>query len=208
MKFYLSSNKIGNEEKKLKEITRTGNKRVAYINNALDFMTDLERNNNSDAEDIADLEQLGFSVDILDLRKFFHDSKKLEEALDNYAMIWVRGGNTFVLAQAFKLSGLNEILTKYYNDDKDIVYGGYSAGICNIGTTLKGLHLADDPYLNPYKETDQTIWEGLNILDYALVPHYKSNYEEFKEIDRAIEYMIDNKIPFKALRDGEVIIIE
>lgn len=43
MKFYLSSFKIGNEERKLIELTENGNKKVAYINNALDFATDLER---------------------------------------------------------------------------------------------------------------------------------------------------------------------
>jgi len=45
-------------------------------------------------------------------------------------------------------------------------------------------------------------------VDYALVPHYKSDHKESNDIDRTITYMIDNKIPFKALRDGEVIIIE
>ncbi|MEC5423544.1 hypothetical protein QGM71_08570 [Virgibacillus sp. C22-A2] len=43
MKFYLSSFKIGNEEQKLIDITKNGNKKVAYNNNALDFATDLER---------------------------------------------------------------------------------------------------------------------------------------------------------------------
>ena len=43
MKFYLSSYKIGYEEQRLIDMTKTGNKKVAYINNALDFATDLER---------------------------------------------------------------------------------------------------------------------------------------------------------------------
>jgi hypothetical protein len=54
----------------------------------------------------------------------------------------------------------------------------------------------------------QTIWEGLNILDYVIAPHYKSDHRESEDMDKAVEYMIDNKILFKALRDGEVIIIE
>lgn len=48
----------------------------------------------------------------------------------------------------------------------------------------------------------------MNILDYALVPHYKSEHPESEDVDKIIAYMIDSKIPFKALRDGEVIIIE
>lgn len=208
MKLYLSSFKIGNKEQKLKEITKNGNKKVAYINNALDFATDLERRNKSDAVDISDLERLGFAVDILDLKRYFNSPDELEEKLDHYDVLWVRGGNSFVLAQAFKLSGFGEIVKRHFKNSKDIVYGGYSAGICNLGSTLKGIHLVDDPYQNPYGEEYPTIWEGAGVLDYAIVPHYKSDHKESKDIDRSIEYMINNKIPFKALRDGEVIVIE
>lgn len=212
MKFYLSSFKIGNEGEKLKEITKKGNKKVAYINNALDCKTDLEKKQQSDAMEISDLEKLGFSVDILDLKQYFYKYEKLKEKLDNYDVLWVRGGNTFVLAQAIRLSGFDKILKMYFKNSKDILYGGYSAGICILGPTLKGVHLADDPYQKPYGQEYPIIWEGLSILNYAFVPHYKSDNKEFediyKSIEYMIEYMIDNKIPFKALRDGEVIIIE
>lgn len=208
MKFYLSSFKIGNEEKKLKELTENGNKKIAYINNALDFAADLERKNKSDAADIADLQRIGFTVDILDLKKYFNSHGGLKEKLDQYDVIWVRGGNTFVLAQAMRLSGFDEIIKQYYKQKRDILYGGYSAGCCILGPTLKGIHLADDPEQKPYGEEHQTIWEGLHILDYAIAPHYKSDHKESDDMDRAIEYMIENKILFKALKDGEVIVVE
>ncbi|MFD1606140.1 Type 1 glutamine amidotransferase-like domain-containing protein [Oceanobacillus luteolus] len=208
MKFYLSSYKIGYEEQRLIDMTKTGNKKVAYINNALDFATDLERKSKSDASDISDLLRLGFIVDILDLKKYFHNPEGLEDQLNEYDVIWIRGGNTFVLAQAMRLSGFDEILKKYYRDNKDIVYGGYSAGVCILGPTLKGIDFADDPNQKPYGEEFQAIWDGLHILDYAVAPHYKSDHPESRDIDNYIEYLINNKIPFKALRDGEVIIIE
>jgi dipeptidase E len=53
-----------------------------------------------------------------------------------------------------------------------------------------------------------SFWQGLNILDYVIAPHYKSDHRESEDMDKAVEYMIDNKILFEALRDGEVIIIE
>src|SRR5699024_5642602 len=173
MKFYLSSFKIGSEGQKLKEITKNGNKKVAYINNALDFATDLERRNKSDATDISDLERLGFAVDILDLKQYFHNTDELEEKLDHYDVIWVRGGNTFVLAQAMKLSGFDKIIKKYYKEKRDILYGGYSAGACILGPTLKGIHMVDEPELKPYGNEHHTIWEGLHILDYTIAPQYK-----------------------------------
>ncbi|MCJ8012216.1 peptidase E [Paenibacillus sp. KQZ6P-2] len=209
MKFFLSSSyKIGTEELRLKEMTANGNKHVAFIHNALDYATDLERRNKSVALNISDLERLGFIVDILDLKQYFNSSKTLKEKLEHYDVIWVRGGNTFVLAQAMKLSGFDEIIKEYHRDCKNIVYGGYSAGICILGPTLRGIHLVDDPNQKPYGEQHQTIWEGLNILNYAIAPHYKSDHKESEDMDNAVEYMIDNKILFKALRDGEVIVIE
>lgn len=208
MKFYLSSFKIGNEEQKLMEITKNGNRKVAYINNALDFATDIVRKNKSDAIDVSDFQRIGFTVDILDLKKYFHNQKGLEEKLEQYDVIWVRGGNTFVIAQAMKLSGFDKIIKKYYKDKRNILYGGYSAGVCILGPTLKGIHLVDDPEQKPYGEEYQTIWDGLHILEYAIAPHYKSDHPESEDIDQSIEYMINNKIPFKALKDGEVIIIE
>lgn len=208
MKFYLSSSKIGNEEQRLIEITKNGNKKVAYINNALDFATDLERKNKSDSMDVSELERIGFTVDILDLKKFFHNLEGLKEKLHEYDVLWVRGGNTFVLAQAMRLSGFDEIVKSFYKDNRDILYGGYSAGVCILGPTLKGIHLADDPNQKPYGKEYQTIWDGLHILEYVIAPHYKSDHPESEDIDKSIEYMIDKKIPYKALKDGEVIIIE
>lgn len=208
MKYYLSSFKIGNSQEKLLEMTENGNKKVAFINNALDFATDLVRRKKSDELDITDLISLGFKVNIIDLKQYFNKRNELEETLEQYDVIWVRGGNTFVLAQAMELSGFSEIILNYHRNDKNIVYGGYSAGICVLGPTLRGIHIADDPYQKPYGEQYQPIWEGLSIFDYVIVPHYKSDHPESKDIDKVVDYLIGNKIPHKTLRDGEVIIVE
>ncbi|UVI27436.1 peptidase E [Paenibacillus spongiae] len=208
MKYYLSSFKIGNEELELKRITENGNKRIAFISNALDFATDLARRRQSDALDISELESLGFHVDILDLKCFFNSRNELETKLEEYDVIWARGGNTFVLAQAMKISGFDEIIKKFHKNGRNVVYGGYSAGICVLGPTLKGFHLVDDPTQKPYGEQHQTVWEGLNVLDYVIAPHYKSNHPESEDIDKVVEYLIDNQILFKVLRDGEVLVIE
>ena len=52
------------------------------------------------------------------------------------------------------------------------------------------------------------IWEGLGIIDYVIVPHYKSVHLESEIMEEVVEYLIENKIPYKTLRDGEVIIVE
>ncbi len=206
MKFYLSSYKLGTEIGKLK-LMLPDNKKTAYISNALDFSNDPERRKQSEESDIEQLKQLGLKPEPLDLRDYFGKKEELKNKLNEFGIIWVRGGNCFVLRRAMKLSGLDSILKDLAGQNINILYGGYSAGTCILGQTLEGLNFVDDPDVNPY-DNKEPIWDGIGILDYTIVPHYKSDHPESKKIDEALEHMGKNKIPFKALRDGEVIIIE
>ncbi len=207
MKFYLSSYKIGNETDKLKALIPANNKKTAYISNALDFSNDAERRKQGEQSDIEQLKPFGLDVELLDLRDYFGKKTELEKKIAEFGVIWVRGGNCFVLRQAMKLSGLDNILKDLLKKE-DILYGGYSAGVCVLAPTLKGMELVDDPNVKPYDSQKETIWDGVGILDYTILPHYKSDHPESGKVDEAIEYMTKNKIPFKTLRDGEVIIIE
>jgi dipeptidase E len=206
MKFYLSSYRIGNEVKKLKKMIPR-NKKTALIMNSLDCYTDLKRRKKNELENIKELTEVGLDVEILDLRDYFNRKKLLRKKMKEFGVFWVIGGNTFVLRQAMKLSGF-DIILKSMLKKNNILYGGYSAGICILAPTLKGIALMDDPKAKPYGKKSKIIWDGLDILDYSIVPHYKSNHPESKMADKAVEYMIKNKMLFKVLRDGEVIIIE
>ena len=66
----------------------------------------------------------------------------------------------------------------------------------------------DNPYFSPYEANKQIIWKGLNVFNYGLLPHYKSNHHESKAIEKDVQACIDNKWLFKVLKDGEVIIID
>ncbi len=207
MKFYLSSYKIGNEIEKLKALIPVNNKKTAYISNALDFSSDVERRKQSEQSDIEQLKRFGLDVELLDLRNYFDKKSELMQRITDFGVIWVRGGNCFVLRQAMKLSGFDVVLKDLIKKD-DILYGGYSAGVCVLAPTLRGMELVDDPNVRPYESQKETIWDGVGILNYSVAPHYKSDHPESGKVDEAVEYMIKNKIPLKTLRDGEVIIIE
>lgn len=207
MKFYLSSYKLGNEITKLKELIPAENKKTAYISNALDFSDDLERRKKSEQSDIEQLEELNLDVEVVDLRDYFNKQNKLEKKLAEFGVIWIRGGNLFVLRQAMKLSGFDNILKNLVKEN-NILYGGYSAGVCVLAPTLKGMDLIDDLNAKPYGNQSEIIWDGLEILNYSVIPHYKSDHPESKNTEKVVEYMIENKILFKVLKDGEVIIIE
>jgi dipeptidase E len=119
----------------------------------------------------------------------------------------MRGGNCFILRRALRQSGADEIILDLLSKDA-LVYAGYSAGIDMLIPSLHGAELVDEPNLIPEGYDKEVMWESLNLLPYAVAPHYKSDHPESADIDRSVEYMINNHIPFIALRDGEAIVIE
>jgi len=77
-----------------------------------------------------------------------------------------------------------------------------------LSSNLRVYAITDDPDNFPYQEIQETLYEGLGCISYAFEPHYKSNHSESESTDREIQYCIENKIPFIAVRDGEVLIFE
>ena len=203
MKFYLSSYKIGKETEKLKELAR--GKKIGFIPNSLDYVEPKARQE-SNEKNMKDLSDLGIDVEMLDLQDYFGKEEELKKKIDSLGGVWIRGGNTFILRQAMKFSGFDKIIKNIDRDD--FLYGGYSAGICILAPSLKALQIVDKLDIMPYEESKEVIWNGLGILDYIILPHYKSDHPESADIDKEVEFCKKNNIPFRTLRDGEVIIIE
>lgn len=148
-----------------------------------------------------------FEAEALDLQNYFGNQKALRRKLESLGGLWVAGGNTFILRQAMKLSGFDELFPVLVAKD-DFLYSGYSAGICILSPSLKPIEGIDDPTDFPYPGIKEAIYEGLGVFDYAFLPHYDSDYVESIAIGKEVQRSIDNKCLFKALRDGDVIIIE
>jgi len=203
MKLFLSSYRLGNNPGKLSELF-SANKKIAVISNAMDFADNLQRGEHV-GQSIAELKNLGLFPEEMDLRNYFGKQKELEDKLNTFGAVYVRGGNTFILRRAMAQSGFDGWV-KNKNKDKDFVYSGYSAGICILSKTLHGIEFVDDPNIAPEGYKPEIIWEGLNIVDFILVPHYKSNHPESEMVENEIKYYIKRNIPFRTLRDGEVII--
>jgi len=204
MKLYLSSYRIGNDPKKLIKLFSV-NKKAAVVVNAMDFLDKLERNK-SVKQEIDDLTKLGLIAEELDLRDYFDKSKYLSGKLDTYGLVWIRGGNTFILRRAMAQSGFDKLLKKK-NEDPDFVYAGYSAGACVMSPNLYGLELVDNPHRIPPRYKPNVIWNGLGIIDFSIAPHYRSNHPESAVVEKIVEYYTRKKMPFKTLSDGEVIVV-
>ena len=208
MKLYLSSYKLGDETETLKRWMALTQKRVGYVPNAFDFtgMPPENRVKHMDF-DMNEVRALGFSVEVLDLRDYFGKKDALREKLNQLDMLWVSGGNTFVLRQAMRLSGFDELIVGLQARE-DFVYGGYSAACCVLSPTLKGLQIVDDPSNHPYEGLKETIWEGLGLIGYAFLPHFDSDHPESDDIDKEVAYCTEHGLSFKTVRDGEVVLME
>jgi dipeptidase E len=209
VRLYLSSFKIGTATEELKALLAKTNKKLAYISNALDWSRDFERRQKGEQSDLKQLEALGarLGIESIDLREYFNKQDKLKARISEFGAMWVCGGNAFVLRQAMKLSGLDGILREFSTKHANVLYGGYSAGVCILGPTLRGVHLMDHPTEKPYGDYD-TVWDGLGILSYVVVPHFESDHPDSDAAGKAVAYLRENDIPFRTLRDGEVIVID
>ena len=203
MNLYLSSYRIGDSGAHL---ARWGSGRTALlISNALDFSTDTERLKMGREQEVARLSDLGIQSEALDLRHYSQATESLRDRVRDAGMLWVVGGNTFLLRKAMAISGLDQILWGM-RDNEDFVYGGYSAGACVLSPSLKGIHLADEPKAQAAGYQREPVWDGLGILDYYIVPHYRCDHYESDKMEAVAEYYRHSKLPFRTLADGEVIL--
>lgn len=156
---------------------------------------------------IQDLAAAGIKGKELDLRKYFGKTENLKKKLSEVGLIWVTGGNTFILRRAMKESGFDKILPELLQSNK-IVYGGFSAGICVLSPTLQGIHLADEPKDVPPGYNKEIIWDGLGLIDFFIVPHFQSGHEESILSDKVVEYYENRQWSYQTLVDGEALQIE
>jgi len=205
MRLYLSSFRNGSKPEELLKLLGTG-RRTALIFNAQDWKSDGDRKTDLDQE-TERLRSIGLRPQEIDLRKYFGKPNELKEVLSGFDLIWVRGGNVFVLRRAFKQSGADKVIPELLRND-ELVYGGYSAGVDIMQPHLHGIELVDDPNLVPKNYEPEILWECLGLIPYCVAPHYKSDHPESADIDKTVEYYIENHILFIALHDGQAIVIE
>jgi dipeptidase E len=202
MRLYLSSFRLGNQPAKFVALVKE-NKKVALIINACDHKEGREARLEGE---ITDLKSIGLLPEEIDLRNYFGKSNELREKMKEYGATWIRGGNVFILKRAYEQSGFDVIITDMVVKD-EIVYAGYSAGVCIAAPDLHGTEIVDDPNIVPEGYQPEFSWNGLGFLSYATSVHYKSDHPESIDVEKEVAYFQAHSIPFKTLRDGEAILI-
>lgn len=201
MKLYLSAYHLGDNPQKFADLC--GNSQVAVIMNAADLSEDYHGYTDYV---VSYLKDIGLNAQEFDLRKYFSDKSSLENDLAEFGAVWVAGGNSFVLLRAMHQSGFVEVAKNRVNDGT-LVYGGFSAGAVVATPTLEGIELVDTPKLVPPNYNHEIIWEGLNLYDQSIAPHYDSDHPESDAIENVVAYFKKHNMQYKTLRDGEYIIV-
>ena len=206
MRYYLSSYRMGDRVEDLVRMTGPGG-RVAVVSNALDFIPMEARRAyaRSVYDQLADFEDHGLPAEDLDLRDYFGRPEALAARLTGVDLVWATGGNSFLLRRAMRESGLDGILLRRLDEDS-LVYGGYSAGACVAGPTLRGIELMDAPEaVQPAYGLDPD-WTGLGLVDMAIVPHFESDHPEAELAAQTAAHMAATGQAHRTLRDGQVIL--
>lgn len=147
-----------------------------------------------------DLAQLGYRSEELDLREYWTDrSGTLASRLSSADLIWVVGGNAFVLARAATQAGLAAAL----RESPQITYAGYSAGACLASPDLRGIDAMDDPATTPPGYWEGMPAETLKLVATRVVPHAGS-----REAAAAAGYFRAHGHGFVEIADGEDLLME
>lgn len=203
VKLYLSSYRVGEHRQALRELVGAGH-RAAVVANAHDAFVQPRSILGREVEDLA---AIGFKADELDLRQFFGAPERLRKRLVDLDLLWITGGNSFVLTRAMNACGFSSAAETLVREDR-LVYGGYSAGVCAIGPTLDGIHLMDEPEALPQDYPSRASAVPLGWVPWTVVPHWRSDHPESATADLAVDYLLHAGLPFRTLRDGSAIVID
>jgi dipeptidase E len=202
MRLFLSSYRAGDYDEELVQLFGK-NTKVAVITSAKDDKNNQERKE-SVSEVIEFLKSLGFKPLEIDLRKYFKSSNFTKNDLKEYRAVWVAGGNTFVLRRSLKQSGADKVLDDLVRKN-EIIYGGESAGAILATPTFTGVEFGDDPNIVPEGYRKEIIWEGLGIVPYHIVPHYRSAWEGSKDM---IKKLKEKNLEYKTITDNQAMVID
>ena len=187
MKILLSSNK-----KVLNDYLKP-NSLIGFIPTASELDDDrwyMERDRN-------DLKEMNYKLIDIDIT---NESK--EEILNKFNMIdaiFVDGGNCFYLLQQLQLKDVLDDLINFSNKK---LYIGCSAGSCIACPSIDYLEKLDNKNDAPNIKN----YNGLNLINGYILPHYKSSDDYSKLIDEIVKEYKD--LNFIILTNEQAVVVE
>ena len=204
MRLYLSSESFGNHADRLLEMMGE-NRKVLFVSNAKDYMDKVERVEYVEEKRL-EFEQVGLLFEELDLRDHFGKKKELAQKLEGIGLLFVSGGNTFILRRAMQYSGLDDLIVENMMHDR-FVYAGSSAGSIVMAPSLHGTEHGDPPDEIPVHYKHEVVWSGLHLVDFYIIPHFLSDGWG-AESQMMKEYFEERELSYKTLMDGQVYVVD
>lgn len=142
-------------------------------------------------------QSLGFSIDILDIVN--SSEEVIKEKIKQTPYLYISGGNTFYLLQELKRKHLLPSIKSQI--DEGMIYIGESAGAMITTLDIEYAQIMDDKNL----ANDLNDYSALNLIDFAIVPHYgEFPFEETTiEIVQAYQY----KLKLLPITNSQAIIV-
>lgn len=195
MKLYLASLGIVHKQHFLAllgDLPRT----VAIIPNAWDVYPE-ERRQAETQKAESSFAQLGFFATFVDLTA--NSNQALRVKLNEHSVVWVMGGNTFYLNYVMRQCGFAEVIADFLKANK--IYGGESAGAAVATPTIHGIELFDN-----LKEAPETLWEGLGLVDFGIVPHW--GLDKYAGLLRQCKREMSEYVDVITLTDNQAILVD
>ncbi len=148
-------------------------------------------------KDRADLIKMNYNIIDIEISK--ESKQEILEKLDIIDAIFIAGGNSFYLLQELKNKKIIEDLIKFANNK---TYIGTSAGACIACPKIDYIKKLDDKSQAPLLDN----YEALNLVDFYVLPHYKSK-EKYTKLADEIEKEYLN-YDFIKLSNEQAIIVD
>lgn len=125
------------------------------------------------------------------------DTKEEQNKLLKANILVISGGNTYILLQNLRRSGLLKTLQEFIKKE-EFVISGFSAGAIVLTPTINICNIIG-PNENSINLKDLT---GLNIIDFEVFPHYSEGQREI-----LTQYKQKNKNKIKTITNDEFLVI-
>ncbi len=66
----------------------------------------------------------------------------------------------------------------------------------------------DDPGVKADGYLERTDWDGIGLIDFHPIVHFRSNHHETQLVEKEYEHVKASGIPYKTFSDGNVYLID
>lgn len=158
--------------------------------------SELETNREYMYQDREDLLKMSYYIIDIDISK--ESKQEIIKKFNDVDVIYVAGGNSFYLLQQLIVKDVLQELKEFANNK---IYIGSSAGACIACPSIEYAQKLDDKLQAKLLNT----YESMNLIDFYILPHYKSK-EKYTKLADEIEKEYSSYKFVKLLNNQAIII--